>query len=99
VGALIVTFHGIYLWKMFENTIGDAHIQRWAEKEMYKLAFDAEIPRCEEGFPLHPLYPKPSKYGIVQVFITLVLVVGALAAVISDRNPQSQDQNTHDLKQ
>jgi hypothetical protein len=93
IGFAISWLHRYYVLKMFEHTIADVHIQRWAEKEIYKLAFAAEMPTFEEGFPGNPFYPPLSKYGRVQAVITLMLACAAVGSVLAPRTSPSQPVN------
>ena len=88
IGVAISWLHHRYVLRMFEHTIADVHIQRWAEKEMYKLAFDMNMPNSEEGFPDYKLYPALSKYGRIQAVITLMLALAAMGAVLAPRISQ-----------
>lgn len=104
-GLLIFGSHFYYLWKMFSHTIGDAGILRWAEQEIYRLFLEdseskAEMPRyvpkvdqsgkiSASGFLM---YPNLSRYGIVQVIITAILIVGAVCAVLA-RNPLPKENS------
>jgi len=88
IGGAISFLHRYYVLKMFEHTIADVHIQRWAEQEIYRLAFDTGMPRNEQGFPDYPFYPPMSKYGRVQAVITLMLACAAVGAILAPRIPQ-----------
>jgi len=87
-GLVIAWYHRRYLSKMFEHTIGDAAVQRWAEQQMEALFFDVDS--ATEKFPdvtkerdktEHPYYPPLSKYGAVQATITALLAIFAGLAV------------------
>jgi hypothetical protein len=91
-GVLITAFHGIYLWRMFSDTIGDAHITRWAEQKLYETAFSNQtIPQSvmtKTGTPkVQQLYPDMRKYGVIQIAITGVLALAAFGAIHAPRNP------------
>jgi hypothetical protein len=88
--AVIVGIQTHYLNKMIQGTLGDAEIQRWAEKRIYKLAFDGNIwDEKEKGYmPEHDFYRRLSNYGVVlQVGITLLLAIGAVCAVVAPWRP------------
>ena len=93
IGGAMSWVHRYYVLKMFEHTIADVHIQRWAEKEIYKLAFNADMPSIEEGFPDAPFYPPLSKYGRIQSVITLMLACAAVGSVLAPRISPSQSAN------
>ena len=90
IGISMAVMHRYYILKMFEHTIADVHIQRWAEKEIYKLAFTADMPVGDPKFPNDVFHPPLSKYGRVQAFITLVLALAAVGAVLAPRNQPAQ---------
>jgi hypothetical protein len=90
ISVLIVACHGYYLWKMFDHTIADAAIQRYAEQQMYELAFGEPMPERDPKLPEYKLYPVMSKYGIIQIVITLLLAFGAVGCILATRHTEKQ---------
>jgi hypothetical protein len=91
VGFFIFGCHAFYLWKMMDHTIGDAELQIWVEKKIYKTVFHKElVDNNDEYAPQHSFYRKLSKYGIIQAIISLILVIAAVGAVLAPRHQSPQ---------
>jgi hypothetical protein len=101
-GLIVARVQYVYLSGMFNHTIADARVQRWAEREMGKLACGL-MPSEDPAEPSDPnadkaenrskvFYPPLSKYGLAQVWITVVLVLASATAVGFVRNtPPGED--------
>lgn len=104
VGGLISGIQFWHLSHMFKHTIGDASLQRFAEYRMYELAFDEPLPEKdprEDDPPVkhpNPFHPPLSWYGLLQVAITVLLVIGAAACVLAPRVPANNpEHHSHSL--
>jgi hypothetical protein len=77
LGLVITTVHALYLYRIFDGTLGDLDRQDRVEKALWKSLSSDELKNLAP--PDKPLrYPR---HGILQAAITLVLCMCAVAAI------------------
>jgi hypothetical protein len=94
VGVLITWLHLHYVERISHHTIGDVQVQRIAEQEMYRLAYNEEMPgysKASSGKPNdeYLCYPVMRIYGFPQCWITGLLAIAAVGVVLLAPPPPS----------
>ncbi len=100
VGGGITWLHFHYIGRISDHTIGDVHVQRIAEQEMYRLAYGRDIYICSKASndkknDKLPCYPVLDKYGFAQCWITGLLAIASIGAVllVPPPNPGNSDNS------
>ena len=86
IGGAIAFIHRHFLKRMIAATLGDAELQRWAEKRIFALAFDQKLTDQEDFKPEEKFYTNLTGYGVLQSYITALLALAAVIALLAPRH-------------